>query len=573
MAKKKDLLAFLFGESVEAEAAEAELNIAENLERLFEVAAEAEVGDLKSKKTPLAKALGDLGIKDAESDLQLDTEGFVLATDNHDRYVDALTVLGSADAMHRLAEMGWVVTKPGDPAMTNEPPDYRIRFLDITTVDNNDRDPKAGTYDTANREEVIKKAQKFATTPMDRDDDLNPVENDDGKMGGQKTGVGKEKDGAAPEGKPKGSEKKVKESRGVNMWTVYSYLSEEMFGREWSALTGEEVAQVVAKADTLSQEQKLQIEAKGHGLQEFTSTGSMGTAMSQGQPFVGLVKKPKPYGKGTKFKMPSQWRVKQPVVDKQVKRHATTEAEEFERGEVPGTIIIPNDVGKYLALKNKGYTTVWTGNGRICMREPKANPQAKPTTHAESKNVTCGACHEAFDYSKVPEVSMGAVLCPQCGVTLNQEGIVLSTNSAEQAAEQFLNEEAPGEGGPGPERPFDAEEADPAAEEEGDQQYQDMRSDLESGECVVFDDSSPSAPTRVVFSGDELGIISDVEFDRRHRPFAAAPQGVFRDVSHALRAVNAEMERRKFWPNIYHVNDHGNVSLWDKNGREIRAWV
>src|SRR5208283_661571 len=101
MGNKKDLLTFLFGESVEMESAESdrhELNIAENLERLMEVAAEAEIGELEAKKTPLAKALGELGIKGAAADLQLDTDGFVLATDNHDRYVDALTVLGSADA-------------------------------------------------------------------------------------------------------------------------------------------------------------------------------------------------------------------------------------------------------------------------------------------------------------------------------------------------------------------------------------------------------------------------------------------------------------------------------------------
>lgn len=277
MAKKNDLLSFLFGESVEIEAAEGdrrELDIAENLERLFEVAAETELGELEAKKTPLAKALAEFGIKDAESDLQLDTEGFVLATDNHDRYVDAMTVLGSAEAMHKLAEMGWVVTKPGDPAMTNEPPDYRIRFLEITTVDTEDREPKAGTYDTGNREDVIKKAQKFATTPMDRDDELNPVENDDGKMGKKDTGVGKAKEGEDPE---------------------------------------------KAIHDAL-------MSGDPDRIQEFTSTGSMGTAMSQGQPFVGMVKKSKPYGKGTKFKMPSQWTVKQPVVNKQVKRKATSES-------------------------------------------------------------------------------------------------------------------------------------------------------------------------------------------------------------------------------------------------------
>lgn len=280
MASKRDLLSFLFLESTEAESSESdsrELNIAENLERLFEEAAEIEKGELESKKTPLAKALSTMGISDAESDLELDTEGFVLSTDNHERYTDAMTVLGSADAMHKLAEMGWVVTRPGDNAMTNEPPNYRIRFLEITTVDANDREPKGGTYDTANREEVIKKAEKFAATPMDRDDDeLNPVENGDGKVSKRDAGVGDPKDGAEPEK------------------AIHDALLSGDLDR----------------------------------LEEFTSTGSMGTAMSQGQPFVGMVKKPKPYGKGTKFKMPGQWTVKQPVVKEQVKRKVHSESTE-----------------------------------------------------------------------------------------------------------------------------------------------------------------------------------------------------------------------------------------------------
>jgi hypothetical protein len=275
---KRDLLTFLFGESAEMESVEADshdLHIAENLERLMEMVAAEEICDeLKAKKTPLAKALGEMGIKEAENDLQLDAEGFVLATDNHERYMDAMTALGTPEAMHKLAEMGWVVTKTGDNAMTNEPANYRIRFLDITTVEQNDREPKGGTYDTANREEVIKKAQEFAATPMDREDEMNPVENSDGKMGKKDAGMGTEKDGAAPEGKPKGSTGKVKESQ----------------------------------------------------LDEFTSTGSMGTCTSMGQPMVGMIKKPAPYGKGTTFKTPGNWRVKQPVVNKQVKRKVNSES-------------------------------------------------------------------------------------------------------------------------------------------------------------------------------------------------------------------------------------------------------
>jgi hypothetical protein len=301
--------------------------------------------------------------------------------------------------MHRLAEMGWVVTQPGDDAMTSEPANYRIRFLEITTVDAEDREPKAG-YDDKNREEVIKKAQEFASTPMDREDELNPVETDiEGSDDNQK-GIGKEKDGEQPEGKPKGSSKKVQDS-----------------------------------------------------LQEFTGTGSMGTAMSQGQPFIvpPLATKGKGGSLGGKFKTPRQWKVKQPVVDQQVKRKVNSESEE----------------------------------------------------------------------------------------------------TPEQRAQNFLNEGDP-IGVPEGDEDFNN-----SAEEDDEQQaYRDAMSELESGECVVFSDRG-SGPTTVTFSGRQLGRIG-VEFD---------------SWDEALAAVEAESERSKFWPNIYHINDHGNVSQLDPRGNVINAWV
>ncbi len=283
--KSKDLLSFLFLESAQADADET--RIAENLEQLFEAAAEEE-GELQSKKTPLAKALSSFGISDA--DLVLDPEGFSISTDNHERYSDAVTVLSSPEAMHKLAEMGWVITKPGDPAMTNEPPQYRIRFLEITTVDQNDREPKGGTYDTANREQVIKKAQDFATTPMDRDDDdLNPVDGDTGKpdkldKGTKRKGVGDPKDG-------KEAEKAIHD-----------------------ALATGDVDAVL----------------------EMTTTGSMGTVSSGPQftPAEGMVKKAPPYSKkGTKFHTPGQWTVKQPIVKAQEKRHQQSEALGAKKGD------------------------------------------------------------------------------------------------------------------------------------------------------------------------------------------------------------------------------------------------
>ncbi len=107
---------------------------------------------------------------------------------------------------------------------------------------------------------------------------------------------------------------------------------------------------------------------------------------------------------------------------------------------------------------------------------------------------------------------------------------------------------------------------------ERQQAYESMLADLQSGEFVVFDDSR-SGPIVVRFCGKELGFINEEEYQRKAQPFQAAPTGLFRSVAHALEAVRLECQHQKFWPNCYHVNDHGNVSLWDSAGREITSWV
>jgi len=51
--------------------------------------------------------------------------------------------------------------------------------------------------------------------------------------------------------------------------------------------------------------------------------------------------------------------------------------------------------------------------------------EAVPTTTPVSIMVTCKNCNTPFDYTKVSEVSMGAVKCPNCKSILDQEGTVL----------------------------------------------------------------------------------------------------------------------------------------------------
>ena len=49
--------------------------------------------------------------------------------------------------------------------------------------------------------------------------------------------------------------------------------------------------------------------------------------------------------------------------------------------------------------------------------------------------------------------------------------------------------------------------------------------------------------------------------------------GHYEDKDEALEAINARMERDKFFPNIYFVNDHGNVDLLDSAGAIISSRV
>jgi hypothetical protein len=102
--------------------------------------------------------------------------------------------------------------------------------------------------------------------------------------------------------------------------------------------------------------------------------------------------------------------------------------------------------------------------------------------------------------------------------------------------------------------------------------YEAMQSDFETGECAVLDDSR-SGPTVVRLCRTSLGVIDSDAHQERFRRFRTAPQGVFADTQQALRAIRRAMDRQQFWPAIYHVNDHGNVTLLSQTGREIAAWV
>jgi hypothetical protein len=134
-------------------------------------------------------------------DVKDDPEGFCLCFEDGDEYREACNKLAEPDNFHKLAELGWVVAKCGDEAMSNEPANFKLRFLEITTVATGDSDKAPSA------EKIRKDSQKDDTTEQDRDDDLNPVETKDYTSDDRQKGVGDAKDGSDPEGKPKGSTK------------------------------------------------------------------------------------------------------------------------------------------------------------------------------------------------------------------------------------------------------------------------------------------------------------------------------------------------------------------------------
>jgi len=79
-----------------------------------------------------------------------------------------------------------------------------------------------------------------------------------------------------------------------------------------------------------------------------------------------------------------------------------------------------------------------------------------------------------------------------------------------------------------------------------------------------------------VFSDEEMAqgyVISDARgggynVTHEHQHFDH-----YRSIENALEEINDEMEREKFYPNIYYVNDHGNVDLLDQDGNVVKSRV
>ncbi len=115
-------------------------------------------------------------------------------------------------------------------------------------------------------------------------------------------------------------------------------------------------------------------------------------------------------------------------------------------------------------------------------------------------------------------------------------------------------------------------------DEEREEAFREMQSELRTGECARID-SPANGPDRVSYCGESLGVIDADRYDAIQRTggadgFGKAPEGIFRSTRHALRAIQQAANAAKYYPNVYHVNERGNVSqLHPTTGRELASWV
>lgn len=195
---KKNLLEFLYG--VSQQESEIDDVLDNDFAALLEKADAEEAEQMKAEKSPLSAALKSLGITGEA--LHEDPYGFALITDDRETYLNACSKLADPESMHTLAKKGWVATNCGDQAMSNEAPEYKIRFLEIATAEGDGTD---NSEKGEGESEIIKKAREFATEEPEHDSE-NPVDYDapDGNKLA-KVKIGKAKDGAAPKGEIKDS--------------------------------------------------------------------------------------------------------------------------------------------------------------------------------------------------------------------------------------------------------------------------------------------------------------------------------------------------------------------------------
>ena len=146
---RKNLLEFLFGDAV---IHESQQNLGEHVVKLFEEAADEETEEMVATKEPLVSALKSLGIS---ADVEAVAQGCVLICDDPAKYREYVNILFNPENMHALAAKGWVAAKGGDVAMTFEPAEFKINFIEIATAETGDKDK------APDLEKVLKDAQNL----------------------------------------------------------------------------------------------------------------------------------------------------------------------------------------------------------------------------------------------------------------------------------------------------------------------------------------------------------------------------------------------------------------------------
>ena len=88
----------------------------------------------------------------------------------------------------------------------------------------------------------------------------------------------------------------------------------------------------------------------------------------------------------------------------------------FDRNLTSGTMK-PNDFVNDFSMKLVGAL-----NGLIQTINNRGNWENQSNMIKEGRVVACPKCKAAFDYNEQPEISQGAIRCPFCEVTMDQEG-------------------------------------------------------------------------------------------------------------------------------------------------------
>lgn len=147
---KRKLIDFLYGESQVRDALD---GIPEDLVDLIM----DDDGGRPKKPDPLKNVLKKVKVDFDDAELVKDSTGYALVSKDNATHRSRSDALLSSDAAIAMAELGWVAALSGDVAMNGEEPEFKIRFIEISTA-GDDGPPGKETID-----DIVKAAIEFAT--------------------------------------------------------------------------------------------------------------------------------------------------------------------------------------------------------------------------------------------------------------------------------------------------------------------------------------------------------------------------------------------------------------------------